>query len=86
MAIKWYLRMCCLWYIRIVCSYMHICLCRFNSVFIMEYPDDLNPKNMITGFICYVDEILIHCLQVSAKEICMQALYGEFAQLIVIMS
>ena len=41
--------------------YLH----RFDTVFMMEYPDDLNPKSMITGFISYVDELLIHCLQVS---------------------
>ena len=47
----------------LISTYLH----RFDSVFLMEYPDGLNPKNMITGFISYVDELLIHCLQVSIR-------------------
>ena len=34
-------------------------------MFNMEYPDDLNAKNMMMGFISYVDDLLIRCLQVS---------------------
>ena len=47
-------------YVLVVCD-----IRRFNSVFIMEYPDDLNAKNMMMGFISYVDDLLIRCLQVS---------------------
>ena len=34
-------------------------------MFIMEYPDDLNAKSMMMGFISYADDLLIRCLQVS---------------------
>lgn len=48
-----------------LCDYLCMCVCRFDAVFIVEYPDDLNPKSMIVGFISYVDDLLIQCLQVS---------------------
>ena len=40
-------------------------------MFMMEYPDDLNPKSMIAGFMSYVDQLLIYCLQVSIRN-CIQ--------------
>ena len=56
------------WYTKLynaLCLSMYLYMYRFDSVFIMEYPDDLNPKNMITKYISYVDNLLIQCLQVS---------------------
>jgi len=43
--------------------------CRSESVFVMEYPNGLNPKSTIVRFISYVDDLLIQSLLVMCDSV-----------------
>ncbi|XP_065886985.1 centromere protein I-like isoform X2 [Dysidea avara] len=51
---------------------------RFLSVFVMEYPDDLNPKSTIMKFISYTDDLMIQCLQQTHSDPIIQAAAADF--------
>jgi len=50
--------------------------CRSESVFVMEYPNGLNPKSTIVRFISYVDDLLIQSLLVMCDSV-MKSIYSR---------